>query len=225
MTTPRRDTSSSHQPPAKPAGRGIVRGHVTMATSALRQRLAAWWTLTSPAPPAGPVLLAPSASSVSRPDERFTRFIPGDAIPLHAELVGPPIPRTRPGRASLRRTPEVIAAHPGAHCRLHETAALRWRPHRARDAAGFGAEQPPQPALTILRTWPLSDKRGHRIRDEDMAPNGGNQQSTAGRAVGSRRLPLRLRDQPRRQHSTTLLVRTSWGSARARGDEATASRG
>lgn len=47
MTTPRRDTSSSHQPPATSAGRDVVRGHVIMATSALRQRLAVRWTLTS----------------------------------------------------------------------------------------------------------------------------------------------------------------------------------
>ena len=36
-----------------------------------------------------------------------------------------------------------------------------------------------------------------------------NQQSTADRAAGARRLPLRLRDQPRRRHSTTLLVWTT----------------
>ena len=94
MTTPRRDTFSSHQP-ATPAGRGVVRGQVIMATSALRQRLAVRWALTSPAPPARPVLLAPSASSVSRPDERFTRIIPGDAISLHA--------RSSSGRRFLER--------------------------------------------------------------------------------------------------------------------------
>jgi hypothetical protein len=39
-----------------------------------------------------------------------------------------------------------------------------------------------------------------------------NQQSAAGRAAGPRRLPLRLRDQPRRRHSPTLSDRTIWGS-------------
>jgi len=42
-----------------------------------------------------------------------------------------------------------------------------------------------------------------------MARIRGNQQSAAGRAPGARRLPLRLRDQPRRRHSTTLLVWTT----------------
>ncbi|MGB8878474.1 MAG: hypothetical protein WCD11_19275 [Solirubrobacteraceae bacterium] len=51
-----------------------------------------------------------------------------------------------------------------------------------------------------------SDKGSHQIRDEDMARIGGNQQPTAGRAAGARLLPLPVRDQPRRRHSTTLLV-------------------
>ena len=41
-----------------------------------------------------------------------------------------------------------------------------------------------------------------------MARIGGNQRSTPGRAAGARRLPLRLRDQRRPRHSTTLLVWT-----------------
>jgi hypothetical protein len=63
--------------------------------------------------------------------------------------------------------------------------------------------------LSVAARGYSRDKGGHRIRDEDMARIGGNQQSTADRAAGARRLPLRLRDQPRRRHSTTLLVWTS----------------
>jgi hypothetical protein len=52
---------------------------------------------------------------------------------------------------------------------------------------------------------------GQRRRPDPQrrhGPNWWSQQSTAGRAAGARRLPLRLRDQPRRRHSTTLLVWT-----------------
>ena len=75
--------------------------------------------------------------------------------------------------------------------------------------AEFTNQQQSGDGATELATLPLPDKGGHRIRDEDMARIGGNQQSTADRAAGARRLPLRLRDQPRRRHSTTLLVWTS----------------
>jgi hypothetical protein len=49
------------------------------------------------------------------------------------------------------------------------------------------------PAVALL----LSDKAGHRIRDEDMARSDANEHSTAGRAAGARGLPLGLREQPR----------------------------
>ena len=42
----------------------------------------------------------------------------------------------------------------------------------------------------------------------DVVATGANEQPTAGRAAGRRRLPLRLREQPRRRCWTTLLVRT-----------------
>ncbi|MGA8335702.1 MAG: hypothetical protein WB761_13225, partial [Solirubrobacteraceae bacterium] len=67
-----------------------------------------------------------------------------------------------------------------------------------------------------LRSLSVSDKGGDRIRDEDVAGMGGNQQSTADRTAGARRLPLRLRDQPRRRHSTTLLVWTKSTTASSR---------
>jgi hypothetical protein len=52
-----------------------------------------------------------------------------------------------------------------------------------------------------------------------MARIGENQQSTASRLAGARRLPLRLRDQPRRRHSTTVLVWTIFDSDVERRDE------
>ena len=59
----------------------------------------------------------------------------------------------------------------------------------------------------------LSGKGGDRIRGEGITRIDGNQQPTASRAGSARRLPLRLRDQPRRRHSTTLSVWTSSDSA------------
>ena len=78
-------------------------------------------------------------------------------------------------------------------------------------------KQQPEPARTGGVGLPLPDKGGRRIRDEDLARIGENQQSTAGRVAGPRRLPLRLRDQPHRRHSTTLLIWTSWASALSTG--------
>jgi hypothetical protein len=85
---------------------------------------------------------------------------------------------------------------------MRPALARRRNPASSRAAAA-------RPPLSL----PVSVKRGHRIRDEDMARIGGNQRSTADRVAGARRLPLRLRDQPRRRDSTTLLVWTSTKSA------------
>ncbi len=90
---------------------------------------------------------------------------------------------------------------------------------RAIDVPASSTTQPQRPSQRRVARLPPTDKGGHRIRDEDMARIGGNQQSTASRLAGARRLPLRLRDQPRRRHSTTVLVWTIFDSDVERRDE------
>jgi hypothetical protein len=48
------------------------------------------------------------------------------------------------------------------------------------------------------------------VRPTNPEPTSGLRSDPADRATRARRLPLRLRDQPRRRHSTTLLVWTSY---------------
>jgi len=109
-------------------------------------------------------------------------------------------------------------------CGVHElqedppTIAGAWSarqgsdPGGGRRATGLPRIQPPFRDGHRGRLPLFPHKGGDRIRDEDVARIDGNQQSTAGRAAGARRLPLRLRDQPRRRHSATLLVWTIFDS-------------
>jgi len=67
--------------------------------------------------------------------------------------------------------------------------------------------------ITALLSPLLSPRSSDLVYGALAIASGAIQQSTANRAAGARRLSLRLREQPRRRRSTTLLVRTSSGSA------------
>ena len=102
----------------------------------------------------------------------------------------------KPRAARVSRVNAFLVNRPRASPRVRKQCQhcrrSRRRSHVAADAA--------------LR---VSHERSHHEPDLEIVATGAIQQSTAGRAAGARRLPLRLREQPRQRRTTTLLVWTT----------------